>query len=209
MMKQTICSIEDCGRPVHCRGWCDRHYKCWHKHGDPLWRPLTVVERFWSNVDKDGPIHPILGTPCWLRTTGKTVKGYSCFRDVHLRDGRKIYAHRFAYELAVAGTMFAPWIPLPTGVEVDHRCHVKLCVNPQHLRATTRKQNMENLRGARRDSKSGVRGVIWSTRRNCWRAQVRHNGKQISAGYFETVAEAEMAVIAKRNELFTHNDADR
>lgn len=36
-------------------------------------------------------------------------------------------------------------------------------------------------------------------------ARVKHNGVLYSAGQYDTIAEAEAAVIAKRNELFTHN----
>lgn len=35
------------------------------------------------------------------------------------------------------------------------------------------------------------------------------SSKYVHVGYFTVKAEAEAAVIAKRNELFTHNDADR
>jgi len=38
---------------------------------------------------------------------------------------------------------------------------------------------------------------------------VKHFGKIHYVGTFDSVAEAEIAVVAKRNELFTHNDADR
>jgi len=36
-----------------------------------------------------------------------------------------------------------------------------------------------------------------------------HNGKHYQAGYFDEIADAEAAVIAMRNELFTHNTFDR
>jgi hypothetical protein len=38
---------------------------------------------------------------------------------------------------------------------------------------------------------------------------VKHDGKRIYLNRFDTTPEAEAAVIAKRNELFTHNDLDR
>jgi hypothetical protein len=38
---------------------------------------------------------------------------------------------------------------------------------------------------------------------------VGHQNGCIFVGYFLDLAEAEAAVIAKRNELFTHNDRDR
>ena len=32
---KRTCSIDDCGRPVKARGWCNRHYRSWQRHGDP------------------------------------------------------------------------------------------------------------------------------------------------------------------------------
>jgi hypothetical protein len=32
----NICSIDNCGKPVRARGWCNTHYWRWHRHGDPL-----------------------------------------------------------------------------------------------------------------------------------------------------------------------------
>lgn len=54
---------------------------------------------------------------------------------------------------------------------------------------------------------SGVRGVRWHKPTRKWRARIKRNGESIHVGLFATVAEAEAAVIAKRNEL--HNGADR
>jgi hypothetical protein len=105
-----------------------------------------------------------------------------------------------AYELLVG--------PIPDGLDLDHR-HTcpKHCVNPAHLRPATRKQNKENLVGAYRNSKSGVRGVCWD--RYGWRADIGHLGKTIYLGHFSTVEEATEVARLKRLELFTHNDVDR
>jgi hypothetical protein len=35
-MTKPPCSIEECDRPAHCRGWCKLHYTRWYNHGDPL-----------------------------------------------------------------------------------------------------------------------------------------------------------------------------
>ena len=48
-----------------------------------------------------------------------------------------VYAHRAAYELFVG--------PIPSGYEIDHLCRVRDCVNPDHLEAVTRRENL--LRG--------------------------------------------------------------
>jgi hypothetical protein len=45
--------------------------------------------------------------------------------------------------------------------------------------------------------------------RNQYTCSVKHNGKSVYVGRFWTIEEAEAAVIAKRIELYTHNDADR
>lgn len=35
-MSQRICSILDCERPALARGWCNKHYSRWKRHGDPV-----------------------------------------------------------------------------------------------------------------------------------------------------------------------------
>ena len=60
-----------------------------------------------------------------------------------LRDGygrfnigcRRVSAHRFAYETFVG--------PIPDGLEPDHLCRNRSCVNPFHLEPVTRSVNMK------------------------------------------------------------------
>jgi hypothetical protein len=60
-------------------------------------------------------------------------------------------------------------------------------------------------------SKTGVLGVSHNTNKygKAFQTQVKVNGKAYSAGHYDTIEEAEAAVIAKRLELYTHNDYDR
>ena len=44
------------------------------------------------------------------------------------------YAHRVSYEACVG--------PIPRELEVDHICHNKLCVNPEHLQLLTHQENL-------------------------------------------------------------------
>ena len=97
---------------------------------------------------------------------------------------------------------------IPSSLLLDHKCHNHSCVRPSHLRHATVKQNAENRKGARRNSKSGVRGVYPVVGSSRWWAGVRHNGKMIRIGSFATVPEAEAAALKKRLELFTHNIVD-
>ena len=188
-MTKPTCSIENCAKPMVARGWCNVHYMHWRRKGDPSYTPQTADQRFWSKVDKSGE--------CWLWIASKDGMGYGTVGI----DGRVHRAHRVSYE-AAAG-------PIPAGRQIDHICHTPACVRPDHLRLATHKQNRENLVGSYANSKSGVRGVYWNKRNRKWQGQVGHNGKQYHVGLFEDMREAEAAVIARRNELFTHNHLDR
>lgn len=42
-----------------------------------------------------------------------------------------------------------------------------------------------------------------------WMARIQHDNQDVYVGNFPTIEAAEHAVVAKRNELFTHNDEDR
>ncbi|MFE4229150.1 HNH endonuclease [Arthrobacter sp. NPDC056886] len=156
---------------------------------------LSVEERFWARVNKSDE--------CWNWTGKPRNSGYGFLYMLPPGGTKKkqYQAHRLSYELAKG--------PIPEGMSIDHICHNRMCVNPDHLRPVTHKQNHENRKGASSASRSGVRGVRWRPGKNKWVAEVRHSGKQHYAGSYDSLAEAEAAVIAKRNELFTHNDLDR
>ncbi len=90
----------------------------------------TIQERFWPKVNKNGPMpSPYLG-PCWVWAAALYRSGYGAFR----ADDKARRAHIVAYEL-VAG-------PVPDGLELDHLCRNKACVNPAHLEPVTRAVNL-------------------------------------------------------------------
>ena len=146
----------------------------------------TTEERFWEKVDKSGE--------CWLWMASCYPDGYGRFKH-----GEKVVlAHRLAFEWEHG--------EIPEGLQVDHRCHERRCVRPDHLRLVTPAQNQQNRRGATRASTTGVRGVSWHKPSRKFVVQVGLSGKLHYAGSFDTLKEAEAAVIAKRRELFTHDD---
>jgi hypothetical protein len=94
-------------------------------------------------------------------------------------------------------------------MQIDHMCHFKGCVNPEHLRAVTPKQNTEHRFGPNPNNTSGAHGVSWRKDIQKWHATVKHENKTRHVGYFTDLEEAREAARLKRNELFTHNDKDR
>ena len=146
----------------------------------------STEERFWSKVDKSGE--------CWVWVASCYPAGYGKFWD-----GEKlVLAHRLSYEWANGD--------IPEAMQADHRCHTRNCVRPDHLRLVTNAQNGQNRRGAQSNSVTGTRGVSWHKRARKYQAQVKLGGKRYSAGYFDTLEEAEAAAIAKRRDVYTHDD---
>ncbi len=89
-------------------------------------KPRPPIDRFLAKVDKqaDG---------CWLWTGFLHSNGYATF----YTGTRKQMAHRFAYEYYVG--------PIPDGLQLDHLCRVRSCVNPEHVEPVTSRTNL--LRG--------------------------------------------------------------
>lgn len=106
-------------------------------------RKATALERFRAKVaepDENG---------CMIWTAGKCHRGYGNFT----MNGRLVKAHRAAYELLVG--------PIPPGLQLDHTCRVKACVNPKHLEPVTGSENM------RRAGAAGALGTRYKLRTHC------------------------------------------
>ena len=104
------------------------------KIGRPFATKGEFIERFLSRVDKNGPIHPILGTRCWLWKRTHTGRGYGSF--AYTNGGRMGYAHRFAWEM-IHG-------PIPGKLYVLHHCDNVGCCNPDHLFVGTQLDNIRD-----------------------------------------------------------------
>jgi len=148
-----------------------------------------VIEAFMSRfTESDG---------CWTWNGSSRPTGHGHFK----YKGLRIAAYRAAYAIFKG--------PIPDGLVIDHICHNPKCVNPDHLRAVTQKQNMENRSGAHKNSKSGIRGVMWDKKSSKWTVAVRHYGKRYYGGLFTDIRQAEAAAIDLRNRLFTCNTGDQ
>ena len=95
----------------------------------------TVSDRFLAKI----VAYPH-GCHIWQAYTD--TDGYGRFKV----NGRMVNSHRFAYELFVG--------PIPAGLQIDHLCRVRNCVNVKHLEVVTQ---AENIRRGDAGKASGAR----------------------------------------------------
>lgn len=79
---------------------------------------------------------------CWIWSWSLDRHGYGQVRAF----GTTKRAHRIVYELLVG--------EVAEGLDLDHICRNRSCVNPQHLEPVTRSQNL-------------LRGELWQSKKTC------------------------------------------
>lgn len=133
MDADATCAIGGCGKAAHSKGWCRQHYMRWYRYGDPLamkqQRATGPDEVRWMQkvcVESPG---------CWVWQGEPTENGYGQYTVGGGAERKTYLAHRYVYELLVG--------PIPEGLDLDHLCRVRLCVNPDHLQPVTRAVNLE------------------------------------------------------------------
>lgn len=168
-----VCSIDGCANARSTRGWCKPHYDRWRKYDDPLGGRPAPSRTAICDVDACG-IRAVTAGLCnshylRLQRHGSPLGGGSPkamddpegvrrLRERAVRDGdclrwtglirangygkisvqgRLVYVHRLAYEVAKG--------PIPDGLEIDHLCRVRDCINPDHLEAVTHAENVRRI----------------------------------------------------------------
>lgn len=188
-MAILLCKFEGCDRKHHGLGLCEPHYHQKRRGSTlvPLRDKRTVAWRLDQNTNKSGP------RGCWLWEGSTIAAGYG-----HLyADGRMQYVHRLSYERHKG--------VIPEGLYIDHECHTRNCLNPEHLRLATHGENMQNLSGPGKDNTSGYVGVHYYKSRDKYVSRITHEGKDYNLGYFLTKEAAWEARKTKELELFSHS----
>lgn len=106
--------------------------------------------------------------------------------------GRTLSVHRVAWFLT-----YGKW----PDHQIDHINGVKTDNRICNLRDVPQNTNMQNMKTARKDSKSGLLGVSKINRNveKCWKACIKTSGKSKSLGHFYSPEEAHQAYLtAKR-----------
>lgn len=119
---------------------------------------MTAEERLLSKISKDA-------SGCWLYQGSVNHAGYGLF----WFDGRYLSAHRVAYEFWKG--------EIPEGLQLDHLCRVRHCINPAHMEPVTGKENRQ--RAMRDTCKYGHLFTVENTyvdkrgQRDCWTCRYR------------------------------------
>ena len=95
--------------------------------------------RFWAKAQRDEKID------CWLWMAARSSKGYGSYS----HGGRAVSAHRLAYQTLVGS--------IPVGLQIDHLCRVRFCVNPSHMETVTTAEN----------TRRGDSGRLWRQKTHC------------------------------------------
>ena len=144
---KAICSIQDCDGPAAYRGWCNGHYQRWRRYGHPLGggpmhRPrgmpvAEVVEWELARATPDGDCLLAAHTPNYRGYATTSIGGRT--RRIH----RAVLEHHLCRKLTADEA-------------ACHRCHRRLCINPNHLYVGSHQRNMADMATAGR-GRSGQR----------------------------------------------------
>lgn len=142
-MAKGTCSVSECERPAHCRGWCTKHYARWYTTGslelthwptvctaagcDLPYQAKGFCVKHYKRYTKYGSTElpkRLTGEEKFWDNIHQSAPGQCwpwagrCDEDGYglLCIGRwYVRAHRFSYELLVG--------PIPEGLVIDHLCH--------------------------------------------------------------------------------------
>lgn len=90
---------------------------------------MPLVDRLMMHVR-------VVESGCWEFQLAPGKLGYGTITI----DGTTRSAHRLSYTLHVG--------PIPAGLQLDHLCRSRICVNPAHLEPVTPKENIRRARAA-------------------------------------------------------------
>jgi len=145
MAVYSVCKIDGCDKRPYARGFCNRHYQRWLRHGDPLGgKTVSAPLRYFREV-----VMTHTGDECLDWPFSRDSKGYAKVRFNS--------QYRIVSRLACMEAHGEP--PTPEH-HAAHSCGrgKEGCVNPHHMRWATPKENeADKLIHGRSDYRRGNR----------------------------------------------------
>jgi len=177
------CSINNCENKVEARGWCNKHYLRWQRHGDPNFTKHHGYR-----------YHPLYKV--WVDMRQRCYnKNNTQYKDW---GGRGITV----CEEWMSPKAFIDWaLPLwKKGLELDRTDNDgNYC--PENCRFVTHAENSRNQRLLQENNTSGYRGVGYENKK--WRARITINNKQKYLGCFDSIT---LAALRYDAEAYLLND---
>lgn len=119
-------------------------YKLLEKRGikrDRIRGMLQAKPRYSSLIERlEGKYMPEPNSGCWLWDATMFDDGYGAI----VIDGKRLKAHRVSF-IAYKGD-------IPEGMKLLHKCDVRCCINPNHLRPGTQADNQQDMKQKRRST---------------------------------------------------------
>lgn len=172
-----VCRLPDCERKHYGHDLCHLHYQRLKRSGSFEATDNSIlkdpIERFWAYVVKTEP------EACWLWDGGLS-KGYGSYGGLWTK-----LAHKISYELT--------YDKVPLGMQLDHLCHTRNCVNPEHLEVVSNREN--TVRGDKVSKKVRSLPVGVQPNRNATKYQAlkQWSGDRLYIGTFDTPEQASIA----------------
>jgi len=109
---------------------------------------------------------------CWIWPNSKNNAGYGSVYYLGSTIGTHVLAYLTRHER-----------PLIVGLELHHRCFVKLCYNPNHLEEVTHKENIDKSVHWRSDIDTCPKGHVYS-RKDKWGRKCNVCRREQSLAYY-------------------------
>ena len=128
---KSKCSVDGCANARWARGWCGTHYSRWRKTGS-----IVTTRKSETEALLEATVNTKI-TECILWPFSRDDDGYGYSSVSGARRRRTVHAHRQMCIMAHGDPPFS-------GAEAAHSCNTRCCINPNHLRWATRKENSKD-----------------------------------------------------------------
>ena len=136
-------------------------------------------------------------------TTYKGEKFYIDKEDYDVVSQYQWFVTEHGYISATSNHMYLHRLVMnfPENMQIDHKNGNRLDCRKQNLRICDNQRNSYNT-ALRKNNKSGIKGVYYSTSNKSWNVQITYEGKVMHVGYFKNKIDAINKRLEIEKELF-------